>query len=267
MLSIEEKTQLKIRAWSHCGLIQQLHAITQILIEEKKKLKEEIDKAEIKTESKGKTVIIETPIINPSYETSVKASVIFFQFAVLEATVNFTSDFLIHIHSIPDLKNITALDPHEREFILEKKFFFDPKKKVVKETSSFKRLEEKIEAIPHLFAKSFGQDFNLDKGDGHWEKFIKIKQLRDELTHPKSGVKNIGDKEIFDGATLIFWLNDLYFNLIQDLTHPDYHEPYRAVINGTARLLYLTNHATDLQFKNELKRYDKIHKEFRKKIE
>ncbi len=78
---------------------------------------------------------------------------------------------------------------HERALLLEKRVTFvdegEDKGKFILEKTEYRRIEEKIF---FLLAK-FGKGAELDKGDKLWQDFEKLKELRNNLMHPRRNLE------------------------------------------------------------------------------
>jgi hypothetical protein len=78
---------------------------------------------------------------------------------------------------------------HERALLLEKRLTFvdegDNKGTFTLEKTEYRRIEEKIF---FLLAK-FGKSAEIDKGDKLWQDFEKLKELRNNLMHPRKNLE------------------------------------------------------------------------------
>lgn len=97
------------------------------------------------------------------------------------AIESFINNILDDFASVPaDLFQL-----HERALLLEKRVILadegENKGKFVLEKTEYRRIEEKIF---FLLAK-FGASSEMDRGDKLWQNFEKLKELRNNLMHPR----------------------------------------------------------------------------------
>lgn len=101
------------------------------------------------------------------------------------AIESFTNNMLDDFASLP----ADLFELHERALLLEKRVRFldegTDKGKFILEKKEYRRLEEKIF---FLLAK-FNKGAHLSKGDKLWQDFENLKELRNNLLHPRKNIE------------------------------------------------------------------------------
>lgn len=253
------------------GLIEQLGTMTNLLCAERQNIEKQKNEIQDRnfaptieqSTNNSITVSVSIPLINTTQETALKTSLVFFQFSVLEAIISILSELTIQVNSNGVIKHIVTLSQSEIDFISESSTSYNPKRHQVETRTSYKSIEDRITQVPFLFAKMMGKDFKVSKDDTNWYRFLEMKKLRDNLTHPKPKRIIIEDKSLFDGSTVIYWLAETYFVLVQKLLFENDLTYYKHIENSAVRLVSITYYATSKQF--DLKTYIDKHNKLKAK--
>lgn len=166
---------------------------------------------------------------------ALKTFIIIVQFSVLESMSNFLGDLTLlanqGIESSP--KIVSKLNLVEIDFLSDQKSELD-KNGQVKTKKTFASTLDKICIAPLLLAKLHGIDFNIDKSAEDWQNVVKLKEIRDNLTHPKISLSSrevtmslnidrvkpcviVKNEDLFLGAKVLRWYIDEITKLMRNL--------------------------------------------------
>jgi hypothetical protein len=108
------------------------------------------------------------------------------------AIESFVNNMLDDFASLPP----DLFELHERALLLEKQVVFVDeganKGKFILEKTEYRRIEEKI----FFMLAKFGKDAELSKGDKLWQDFDKLKELRNNLMHPRKNLELTIDVDV-----------------------------------------------------------------------
>jgi hypothetical protein len=176
---------------------------------------------------------------------ALRSSIIILQFTMLETIVNFLSELIIQtnkgLKGAP--KVVNSLSQAEIDFLAEQRTFIETKTGELKIKSQiFVSTLDKLTIVPFLFSKLHGINFRLKKSDKGWQNVVRLKELRDQLTHVKLNfsslttkeltksdvASSITDKDLFCGFEALRW----YLLQIIDLLFKIYKQEFKKLIEG-----------------------------------
>lgn len=121
-----------------------------------------------------------------------KTSIVTLTFSVIEAYYNFVAQLTLFLNQTND-ENITkSLTQVEIDFLLEQTTYIDLKSGQSKtKNATYSGILDKLNVIPRIFARIHSKSFVLDKSNNDWQKLVKLKNIRDEITHVKFDTERV----------------------------------------------------------------------------
>lgn len=195
-----------------------------------------------------------SPISIRSFKSSVLQNAILY----IEATANFLVSIAVAINSETNgapLKKEKLCDC-EIDKLLERKKYI--------------RLEDKLIFSAEKISFLLGINIAINKDDNHWSTFKRLKKTRDSLTHVKienhTGYINpsldsmlsskiILDKDLFEAAGVIYWLNTFIDELFSSIPISDRYHNGSFNTHATILLLKVTSSINSIPIKTILKKY------------
>lgn len=229
------------------SLLPKIYKITKLIKLESHKI-EEIAKTipDPKIESKGLSVTIQGPtIIDSTTLSSLEFSLLLLQFTYIEALCNIIAECAIRKNTMNNV-----LKESELNHLSEKKVT----KNGIK--TSFVRIEDKIKDYIELLSKANKIDFKFDKSSHHWEGFKFAKKIRDDITHPRNGVRSNVEKEaLIKMSKFIYWYTEIAHDIF---TRYFAFENYKVIESYTFESLKLINESSGEKIEN-IKEYISKH--------
>jgi|SRR5690554_4849409 len=190
------------------SLPPKIHCITRLIKSEINKIEKiAANASEPKIKSKGMSVSIIGPaVIDSTTLSSLEFSLLLLQFTYIEALCNIIAECTLRKSNKNEYLSSIEIDHlHERKG--------DYKKGKVKYKSSFVRIEDKIKDYLELLCKVNNEQYKFDKSSHYWEGFKLAKKVRDEIAHPRNGVRSNFDREaLFKMSQFIYWYTEIVFS-------------------------------------------------------
>lgn len=140
-----------------------------------------------------------SPITVRAYKTSIAM----LMFDSLESICNFLSKLILLMNE--GLEGSPQVEYHlnqvEIDLLKEQKTYMDCRTGKIKvNDSNFIPTMDKLTIVPFLLGKIYDIEFKIDKGGKGWQGLLELKQLRDELTHPKFNldIDELNDSMLLD---------------------------------------------------------------------
>ncbi|MBU1709589.1 MAG: PilZ domain-containing protein [Proteobacteria bacterium] len=140
-------------------------------------------------------------------DKSLRTAIISMQFNFLEALANALAVIALEANrktaGAPGIKE--PLSQIEIEFLAEKRSFLDSKTAtLMTATMPLVPAIDRLGTIPVLLAKTFGISFQINKIHAGWQKIVKLKNMRDKLTHSFiAGAFSPGKEQRTDGRNYL----------------------------------------------------------------
>lgn len=181
---------------------------------------------------------------SPISVRALKTSIVFLQFSVLEALANILAELITVSHQGTDAipKATNPLSQTELDSLKEQRSYLDFRTGEVKTKQAvYIPILDKLSIAPALLARSYGQNFRVNKGDVGWGRVRKLKQLRNSLTHirldlPPQGSATtvelnldnvrpsvmVSSQNLFSGSEAIIWYSRQIRQVFTQIAVPEY---------------------------------------------
>ena len=177
---------------------------------------------------------------------ALKSSIILLQFSVVEALASFVSKLVIevHRHSSEAPRAPHPLSEVELDCLKEQRTSVDTRSgELTVKCNVYPPTLDRLSLVLSFFAKSHGRKFRLNRSDGGWQNVMRLKKLRDELTHVRLDFSlgtpielealdldrirpsiTITSRNLFMGAEAIIWYSQQIRHVVSKSTNHDYRQ-------------------------------------------
>ena len=133
----------------------------------------------------------------------------------------------------------------------------------IKVNNAFVPTEEKAKEFIKLYAKSHNEKYYLNVSAlSYWKEFLNAKEIRNEITHPKSGVtSSINPTHLFEMSRFIYWFTEEVYSLFNKYTSINNYFIIESWSYGALELLYKIQANKEYTITTETSKHNQIKKE------
>jgi hypothetical protein len=242
-------------------LLSKMVALVHLINLENKKIEgiiEEIQKKSqpIQRQQSSSVTISLPPRIDTTILSSLEFSLLLMQFTYVEALSNIIGECALRNN-----RSTQKLTSFEQDYLLEiETRYKDGKTKVKK---AFVPTEEKAKEYIKLYAKSHNEEYHLNvSATSYWKEFLNAKNIRNEITHPKSGVtSSINPTHLFEMSRFIYWFTEEIYSLFDKYAPTNYYPMIESWSYGALELLFKIQKNKDYNITKETSKHNQIKKE------
>lgn len=241
-------------------LLSKMVALVHLINLENKKIEAIIEKIQnnsqpTQQQNSSSVSISLPPTIDTTILSSLEFSLLLMQFTYVEALSNIIGECAIR-------NNLSTqkLTSFEQDYLLEIETRYKEGKSKVKK--AFVPTEEKAKEYIKLYAKSHNEEYNLNVlGTSYWKEFLNAKNIRNEITHPKSGVtSSINPTHLFEMSRFIYWFTEEVYVLFEKYTSTKYYSMHESWSYGALELLFRIQKNSNYNIKKETSKHNQIKK-------
>lgn len=243
-------------------LLSKMVALVHLINSEEKKIEEKIQNIsqppQVQNQPSGVSFSLPTRIDTTTL-SSLEFSLLLMQFTYVEALSNIIGECALRNNL--STQKLTSV---EQDYLCEIESRYKEGKTKVKK--AFVPTEEKAKEYIKLYAKSHNEEYNLNVSTTHyWQELQNTKNIRNEITHPKSGVtSSINPTHLFEMSRFIYWFTEEVYSLFDKYAPTNYYPMIESWSYGALELLFKIQKNKDYNITKETSKHNQIKKETRR---